>query len=483
MLRKRLLIALWVGCASIVALSHAAAQAPRAVAQTPHAAETGAAATARRFEAIKDDPIRLRAFLYAMPKGGDLHNHLTGAVYAERYLAWAAETGDCLVTATMTIDDGPCNAAEGRPPASAALQNLDLFDRAVDAMSMRHWNPTLNGHDHFFATFGKFGSPSDRTGDMLADVTSRAAAEHVSYLELMLTPDSTAAAIGRSVPARPDLAAWRDALLAAGLRDRGVAGARKNLDVAEQRWRESLRCGSDKADPGCGVTVRYIAQVGRARPPEQVFAQMVAWFELVSADRRYVSLNLVQPEDDPVAIRDLSLHMSMLDYLHGVYPAVPVTLHAGELGETLVPPTDLRSHVRESIRRGHARRVGHGTAAVLEDDPFGLLREMAEKNILVEVAMSSAEQILGVRGRHHPLRHFLEYGVPVALVTDDMGVSRSSHTQEFVKAVQDHGLDYPTLKRLVRNSIAFSFADAATKKRLNADLDAAFAEFERRPAS
>jgi adenosine deaminase len=473
----RSLITAWLVCASAVGLTRGAEQGRAA---TANGAES---AMARRFDALKGDPIRLRAFLYAMPKGGDLHNHLSGAVYAERYLEWAAEDGNCLVTATMTIVEGPCSDAGGRPPASAVLQNLELFDRAVDAMSMRHWNPTLNGHDHFFAAFGKFGPPSDRTGDMLADVASRAAAEQVSYLELMLTPDGAAGAIGRTVPVRTDLAAWRDALLAAALRERAVAAARQRLDAAEARWREVLRCGTPTADAGCGVTIRYIAQVGRARGPEQAYAQMVAWFELVSADPRVVSINLVQPEDDPFAVRDFALHMSMLDYLHGVYPTVRVTLHAGELSDTLVPPAALRSHVRDSIRRGHAQRVGHGTAAVLEDDPFGLLREMAEKKVLVEVALSSADQILGVRGRDHPLRHFLESGVPVALVTDDAGVSRSSHTHEFVKAVQEHNLDYPTLKRLARNSIAFSFADAATRARLTTQLEAAYTEFERRPPS
>lgn len=472
--RRRL--AAWAAALLAASVSAGAQQSPRPAANDE-------AATAQRFEALKDDPIRLRAFLHDMPKGGDLHNHLTGAVYAENYLAWAAEDGGCLVTSTMTIVDGPCSDRDGRPAAASVMRNLELFDRAIDAMSMRHWNPSTNGHDHFFAAFGKFGPPSDRTGDMVANVASQAAAEHVSYLELMVTPDGGAAALGRTVPPRADLADWRDALLAAGLRERAVDAARKRLDEAEARWRSVLRCNADNPDPGCRVTVRYIAQVGRARPPEQVFAQMVAWFELVAADPRVVSLNLVQPEDDPTSLRDFGLHMSMLDYLHGVYPRVPVTLHAGELSDTLVPPAALHSHVRESIRRGHARRVGHATAAVLEDDPFGLLREMAEKQILVEVAMSSAEQILGVRGRRHPLRHFLQSGVPVALVTDDMGVSRSSHTQEFVKAVEDHGLDYPTLKRLVRNSIAFSFADDATRTRLREDLDAAFSAFERRPPS
>lgn len=470
---KRVLTGAFVAVIAATVVTAAAGQAARA-------GVPGEAETARRFAALRSDPIRLRAFLHAMPKGGDLHNHLTGAIYAETYLAWAAADGLCLATATMAIVDGPCNDGAGLPPVTFVLQNLDLFDRAVDAMSMRHWNTSLNGHDHFFAAFGKFGPPSDRTGDMIADVTSRAAAEGVSYLELMLTPDGGAAALGRGIPARSDLAEWRNALVAAGARDRVVPEARSSLDAAEARRREILRCDSAQPDPGCTVTVRYIAQVGRARAPEQVYAQMVSWFELVAADPRVVSVNLVQPEDDPIALRDFALHMSMLDYLHRTYPSVRVTLHAGELSETLVPPPALRSHVRDSIRLGHALRIGHAAAAVLEDDPFGLLREMAEKRILVEVAISSADQILGVRGRRHPLRLFLEYGVPVAIVTDDMGLSRSSHTHEFVMAVEEYALDYLTIKQMVRNSIAFAFVDAPTKQRLQTELNEAFARFEAR---
>ena len=107
-------------------------------------------------------------------------------------------------------------------------------------------------------------------------------------------------------------------------------------------------------------------------------------------------------------------------------------------------------------------------------------REMAARNVLVEVALSSGENILGVTGKRHPLHAFLKHGVPVALVTDDMGVSRSTHTGEFVKAVEEHGLDYLTLKRLVRNSIEHAFADTATRARLESELEAALAAFERR---
>jgi adenosine deaminase len=143
----------------------------------------------------------------------------------------------------------------------------------------------------------------------------------------------------------------------------------------------------------------------------------------------------------------------------------------------------LRFHVRESVEKGHALRIGHGAGVMYEDNVPGLLREMASKRVLVEIALSSSDLILGIRGARHPLRTYLQYGVPVALVTDDAGVSRSTLTLEFRKGVEEQGLDYRTLKQMTRNSLAFSFADAATKTRLGSDLDAAFRAFERRYAT
>jgi adenosine deaminase len=62
----------------------------------------------------------------------------------------------------------------------------------------------------------------------------------------------------------------------------------------------------------------------------------------------------------------------------------------------LVPPEGLRFHIRESIERGGAERIGHGVAVMSEDDSIGLLREMAKKNVLVEICLTSNDVILGL---------------------------------------------------------------------------------------
>src|SRR5258708_34670859 len=58
---------------------------------------------AERFNAGRHNPLRLRQFLEARPKGGDLHNHLTGSVFAESYLQWAAADKLCLDTKQRAI--------------------------------------------------------------------------------------------------------------------------------------------------------------------------------------------------------------------------------------------------------------------------------------------------------------------------------------------------------------------------------------------
>ena len=454
------------------------------------AGDAAEAATARKLAAIRNQPPALEAFLREMPKGGDLHNHLSGAIYAERYLRWAADDNACVVVATMTLAAPPCDAPAGKPPASAVIAEQNLFNQAVDAMSMRNWPTNLNGHDHFFQTFVKFGATSSaHVGDMLAEVTSQAAAEHVSYLELMLTPDGGAATqAGRAAgwpagtPGSAELAQQRTKTLAAGWGDVAIQ-TKQRLDAAEARRREVLKCGTSAADAGCLVTVRYIAQVARAGPPQEVFAQILAGLDLQAGEPRVVGVNLVQPEDAPVAVRDFRLHMQMLDFLQPLYPNARISLHAGELSDGMVPPDVLRFHIRESVVKGHATRIGHGAAAMLEDDPVGLMRLLASKKVLVEIALTSNDMILGVKGARHPLRTYLRYGVPVVISTDDYGVARSSHTLEWLKAVQEQGLDYLTMKRMVRNSIEYSFADAATKTALRQRLDNAFRQFEQQEAA
>src|SRR6201999_308562 len=43
------------------------------------------------FESIRKNEAELTAFFQQMPKGGDLHNHFTGSIYAETYIGYVVE--------------------------------------------------------------------------------------------------------------------------------------------------------------------------------------------------------------------------------------------------------------------------------------------------------------------------------------------------------------------------------------------------------
>lgn len=466
-----LLPVLLAGCAASGAPT--AGGTPPPPARPPSVEASGAAApgagaeaaAVAAFQEVRGDSARLYAFLRAMPKGGDLHSHLSGAVYAESYLAWAEEDGLCVTVARLAFSRPPCDAEVGRPPVAAARRDEALRNRLVDAFSTRNYTPaTENGHERFFSTFDRFGLVSSaRVGDMLAEAAARAARGQVRYLELMHTPGGLAVgSLGAAVGWDDDWEALRDRILAAGLGDTLEAISR-GMDVDEARRDALLGCGSGEADAGCAVTQRYLFQVLRAFPREMVFAQILGGFELARRDPRFVGLNLVQPEDHRVAMEDYSLHMRIIRFLRERhYPEVPVTLHAGELAPGLVPPEGLRFHIREAVGVAGARRIGHGVDVLYEDDPDALLRLMAQRRVLVEVNLTSNDVILGVTGARHPLRTYLAYGVPTALSTDDEGVSRSEMTLEYRKAVEEQGVDYLTLKGMARNSLEYAFVEGAS---------------------
>lgn len=452
-----------------------------ALPQAPKKSRTGAATpeskTAGYFNSIKDQPSLLFDFLRRMPKGADLHNHLSGAIYAENFIRWAAQDGLCVDVASSTYI--VCDQAPEKPRAATAYTDPNLYTQLLEAFSMRGWLPARDsGHDHFFATFGKFGAATNgHTADMLVEVRERAARENVEYLELMFNPDNgQAAALGKRVGWNSDLAKLREALLAGGLPGI-VAQASRGLDQIEAKEKDDMHCGTPQSDPGCNVQARYLYQVARGLPKEMVFAQILAGFEMASKDPRVVGLNLVMAEDWYVPLHDFNLHMQMLDFLHGLYPKVHITLHAGELTPTLAPPEDM-FHIRASVEKGHAERIGHGVDVMQEQNPTALLKEMAARKVLVEVCLTSNDVILGVSGDRHPLPIYLKYGVPVTLATDDAGVSRSSLTQEYERAVGTYHFSYPELKNFARASVQYSFLPASEKAAMEHELEGSFTRFE-----
>jgi adenosine deaminase len=168
------------------------------------------------------------------------------------------------------------------------------------------------------------------------------------------------------------------------------------------------------------------------------------------------------PEDGQTAMSDYREHMRMVGYLHGLYPKVHISLHAGEIAPGFVPYEGLCCHIQLAVEEGQAARIGHGVDIMYEEEPHELMKEMARKHVMVEISLTSNDLILGVSGKDHPFPLYRQFGVPVALSSDDEGVSRIDLTHEYVRAVQTYDLHYVDLKKMVRTSMEHSFLRGAS---------------------
>src|ERR1700710_490379 len=142
------------GCARPMAITRlslvlAAALPPLPVqAAPPLSREARVGAVIARYA---DAPPQLRVLLQPMPKGGDLHNHLDGSVYAEDYLQWASDDGDCIAQTTRTITPPPCTLDQV-PAKDLVRRDPKFYQETIDALSMRNFVPGLgtgevSGHD------------------------------------------------------------------------------------------------------------------------------------------------------------------------------------------------------------------------------------------------------------------------------------------------------------------------------------------------
>ncbi|MEH6590226.1 MAG: hypothetical protein V7746_08225 [Halioglobus sp.] len=418
------------------------------------------------YESIKTNTPMLRQFLQSFPKGGELHTHIDGAVYAESYLAWAAEDGKCVNLKTHTIDYPPCSSEQSRPMVAEILTDTVAVDSLIDELSIRNYQLGADsGHDQFFATFERYSvAAKGRQGDMLAEVTERAGRQNVLYMEVMDSQGMRGArALVKTHPALFTAGAELSLLKNSQAMATLVRNTMDLVGQAEKSWYEIAACESPEPTVSCDVTLRYLAQVIRVFPRVEILAQTMLAFMLIEQDSRYVGLNFVAPEDHAVSLRDYNQHMRIIREVALLFPDISgrVTLHAGELALPLVAPKHLQDHIYQAVHVAGARRIGHGVDVAHENNSRALVSHMAKDNIAVEINLTSNAVILGIEGDDHPFELYRQAGVPLTLSTDDEGVARIDLTHEYIKAAQSYDLSYDYLKELSRNALAYSFLPGA----------------------
>lgn len=417
-----------------------------------------ASAAERWFEEVKATatPQQLYTFLYALPKGGDLHNHLEGAILAE--WMWEAaiaqeQRGYVYYTKVRINNCKDYGTNEfGREPylllfvnirASShqklsdcekseykRLQDLDAREKTAWLNSMR-LDQAFEGRDEFFnAHWTRIAEVLDNPyliADILYKNMEAFGKEGMVYLECQIAIDGYV---------HPD-------------------GNPFTTDEVAKIFRERLAA---KDAVATGVTVRFQNSLLRFTPyAEERLRQLYA---LVDKYRDlYVGINMVGREDN-----DKGYPLRFLPVLRELrhrYPDINLSIHAGEVDEP-------NFHIRDTLLLG-AKRIGHGVNLITDADTMLLMRHgpyMVEINLVSNLLLEYVDKY-----SQHPFPEYLRTGIPVALSTDDRGMWDSNLSDEYFVAVKEFNLSWEEMVQLGRNSLYYSFLDQPTKQRLLAAYD------------
>jgi len=409
-----------------------------------------------RFDTIRREatPEELYRVLYDLPKGGDLHDHLGGAVFPELWWRLATEGGtfhtrvrfgECatscpapLLSFHTVLDStwnglAPCCRAEYEP-----LSELDAEQKTAWMSALKLDLPD-EGRDEFFElVWPRIGEVLDQ-----APLITQSAVENmklfghegVSYVEFQLSP------FGRKNG------------------DRVLSADEFHQLLAERLARDDAR--------ETGVTVRMQTNVLRFHADAEKMVEE-SWAFVDRHRDLWVSVNLVGREDN-----DKGYPLRFLETFREMrrrYPRIGLALHGGEVDEP-------NHHVRDTLLLG-ADRIGHGTNLVT--DPETLLF-MRTGKFPVEVSLVS-NRLLGYADdlSRHPFPELLRLGIPVSLSTDDRGMWDSNMTDEWFEAVTRFHLSWEEVLDVGRNSLKFAFVPAEVKARLLEEYDRDIAAFAAR---
>lgn len=424
------------------------------------------AASADWFDDLRSNgsPEDLYRVLYYMPKGGDLHNHLSGSSYSEWWydLAIAQEErgyqyytkvriNNCVeyggnefgglayyLMFRNIMDIQYQNLDDCQKSEYKKLQDLNEREKSAWLESIRLDKPH-EGRDEFFQThwqrlFALVRNPWIQAEMMYRNMRAFAD-EGVTYLELQV------AVRGFRNP------------------DGSILAAEETADILRERLQQ-------KDAQATGVTVRFQLSLLRFLPKAERNLREIYRFVHENSDL-FVAVNMVGREDNDMG--HPARFLETMRELRRRFSGVNLAIHAGEVDEP-------NFHVRDTLLLG-ADRIGHGLNLITDDDTMRLMRHgpyLVEVNLISNLLLRYVTNYV-----QHPFPEYLRTGIPVALSTDDRGMWDSTMTDEFYVAVTEFELSWDEVVTLSRNSLQYSFLDAGLKQELLDDFAARTDRFAR----
>lgn len=145
-----------------------------------------------------------------------------------------------------------------------------------------------------------------------------------------------------------------------------------------------------------------------------------------------------------------------------------ITIHAGE---AYGPES-----IHQALHYCGTHRIGHGTRLVEDGD---LLNYVNDHRIPLEICLKSNFHTKAVSDiRNHPIDFYIDYGLRVTINTDNRTISDTTVTDEYMLAINELKLDYPTIKYVILNGFKSAFLPYKERVRLINETLQEFEEIE-----
>ena len=285
--------------------------------------------------------------------------------------------------------------------------------------------------------------------------------DYIARFELTLNILQTPEALER---AAYELAedSWNDGVRYMEVRYSPILHTREGMTSAESV--EAVKRGLDRAEDDLGIGTGIIICGIRNISPE--VSLRLADLAVQFKHKGVVGFDLAGAEENfPAKHHQEAFFLILKNNIN-------TTLHAGE---AFGPES-----IHQAIHYCGAHRIGHGTRLLEDQD---LMHYVNDHRIALEVCLTSNVHTKSVRSlKEHPFKFYFEQGIRVTLNTDNLLVSNTTLSKEYLIAKETFGLTLNDFRDIIINGFKSSFMSHQERRAvIGSVVDELEAEFEVKP--
>lgn len=303
--------------------------------------------------------------------------------------------------------------------------------------------------------------PADNVDD-LKDIIHSGSERHKSLAEYLKVFDYTLSVL-QEAPALERVAfelaedQWNDGVRLLEVRFSPVLNIEKGLTLAEtiEAAKAGLKRAEIKYGIKTGIIVCGIRSIGAQT--SLTLAELAVAFK----NRGVVGYDLAgQEENFPAKDHMEAFYLTLNNNLN-------LTIHAGE---AFGPES-----IHQAIHYCGAHRIGHGTRTREDGD---LLNYINDHRIPLEMCITSNVQTGSVSSfETHPIRNYYDLGLRVTINTDNLLVSDTTITKEFLTAHKYYDFDLDDFKEMIIFGFKSAFLPYKEKRKLVREVVEELAKF------